>query len=199
MKLVKTCNCCKQTKPASLVEFVPNKECVNGIGSYCRPCSRNIQREYKRRHSAKIAARRRELYAERYGARQRELERIRARQFPFKVAAENLMNGVYGRAKQRNLPLAQELRNKKFVVEWLTGQPNCECCEKPLWYGPKGGQKHDSSPSFDQIVPGAGYELSNTALICWRCNNLKRNYNTDDLRLVAAWIDRKMSTNEVVE
>lgn len=46
-----------------------------------------------------------------------------------------------------------------------------------------------ASPSIDKFDPSKGYTLDNVALICWRCNNIKRNYKADDLRRVANWMD----------
>lgn len=90
--------------------------------------------------------------------------------------------------------MASELRSVDFIEAWLRRQPNCECCGTAFHFGPKGGVKTDSSASFDQIEPGVGYELKNVALICWRCNNIKRDYRAGDLRMVARWLTKKMAS-----
>lgn len=80
------------------------------------------------------------------------------------------------------------MKSQKFIADWLEKQPTCVCCGVEFLMGKK-GFRSDRSASFDQITPGAGYLMSNIALVCWRCNNIKRNYGSADLRLVADWID----------
>jgi len=57
--------------------------------------------------------------------------------------------------------------------------------------GPKNGKPNDASPSVDRFDPSVGYTIANTSLICWRCNNIKRNYRAEDLPRVAAWMPRR--------
>lgn len=174
---------------------MPNKECRNGITNWCRKCRYNYCREWKAKNRDKLNKRNRDIYAETNGARQKELEARRAFLFPFRRVATVLLIGIRQRVRERGLPVAKELI-KKFVIDWLQRQPNCECCGVAFHIGPKNGAPMDSSPSFDQIIPGSGYLLPNVALICWRCNNIKRNYSASDLRLVAAWIDIKTKKTE---
>lgn len=75
-----------------------------------------------------------------------------------------------------------------YIAAWIREQPNCACCGVAWHLFPKNGMKNDASPSIDQLAPGAGYLLDNISLICWRCNNIKRNYSAADLQKVAAWI-----------
>jgi hypothetical protein len=181
---------CKVEKPATLQEFAPHKQCRDQIGSYCRPCRRIISKASKDRHRTRINVERRAIYAVENGAAHKQRERRRAELFPFRVTAEHLRKGIWERARSRGLPIAPELGTKTYIIAWLQRQPNCECCGIGFDLGPKNGVKKDASPSFDQRIPGAGYELANVALICWRCNNIKRNYSAEDLRIVAAWMDR---------
>ena len=164
--------------------------CVGGVEGQCKKCRNEHVKRWKRNNRERLAARRRELYAVTNGARHKELERLRAERVPYRTSAESLLSGMRERRRKRNLPVAMEFRSKSFVENWLRKQPHCVCCGVRFALGPKGGIKCDASPSFDQIKAGGGYELNNTALICWRCNNIKRNYNAADLRMVASWIDR---------
>jgi hypothetical protein len=146
---------------------------------------------WKRENSERLARRRRELYAEQNGARHKELERLRAVRAPYRVTAENLMSGIRERASRHGYDVAPQLRTKAFIEEWLKRQPDCECCGVRLRVGNKGnGCKSDDSASFDRFDLRHGYTLNNTRLICWRCNNIKRNYTASDLRMVADWIDQ---------
>jgi hypothetical protein len=73
------------------------------------------------------------------------------------------------------------------------GKPSCECCGRRFRLQPVNGVKSDSSPSVDRIIPSLGYVLGNVALLCWRCNNLKRNATPDELLTIAKWLSGKLA------
>lgn len=200
MRLKKCARCFKE-KPATLEYFLRHKLCKDGIGPYCRPCASVYARDWKRRNRDERSRKRREAYRLGYAERHKQLENLRGERFPLRFSAETLLKGVYERARNRGLPVAKELRTKEFIVSWFERQRHCECCGAEFLFGRKRGLMrgllHDNSPSLDQIIPGAGYELSNVALICWRCNNIKRNYNENDLRMVASWIEHKSHSTTV--
>jgi hypothetical protein len=53
---------------------------------------------------------------------------------------------------------------------------HCACCGKVLDYSRgKGVNKRNDSPSLDRVDPREGYTIANTKIICWRCNDLKRD------------------------
>lgn len=189
----KTCACCGLKKPANLQNFVKWKHCRDEVWSYCRPCGRKLIRDWKKRNRDRLTKERRDAYLNGYSERHKQLERERGQRFPLRISAENLLNGLRGRCNERRLPRAPEFRNKKFLIDWLARQPTCECCGVELVFGRKRGRKLERSPSLDQVVAGAGYLLPNVALICWRCNNIKRNYDVADLTRVALWLERKLA------
>ncbi len=180
-----------EMKPASLAGFYRVKQCLGGIDTVCRTC-RNAQRKaWKHKNAERVRAQRRELYLIRNGPRLRAKALARHERFPFQFTAEILTKGIYERARDRGFEVSPELRTKAFVEAWLRRQPACECCGVTFHIGPKNGQKTDASPSFDRFNSAGGYTLGNTALICWRCNNIKRNYEAEDLERVAGWIKRR--------
>lgn len=190
--LHRTCTKCGIVKPETLEFFKANKECRAGLNTQCRSCANAYNRAYKRTHSDEFSLRRRQQYAAENGARHKAREWARAKRLPFKYSARNLMNGIWDRSRTYGYEVSPELRTSQFIEEWLRRQPNCECCNTKLDIGRKGvGCKNDASPSFDRFDLAKGYTLENTALVCWRCNNIKRNYSASDLRRVAAWIERR--------
>lgn len=197
MPQVKMCTMCGEEKPADLSHFYAHKGCRGGIDSACRACRNRQRTEWKRRNLDRVKARRNQLYHERNGERMRAKARAREEARPLLVAAERLMEGIRSRCQERGYSRAQETRSKAFFEAWLRRQPNCECCGKPFRLGPKNGVKHDLSASIDRFDTSRGYDIDNIALICWRCNNIKRNYAPDDLEMVAAWIRRRAETNEL--
>lgn len=53
------------------------------------------------------------------------------------------------------------------------------------------GSACDSSPSLDRIVPSLGYVKGNIAVMSFRANALKRDATAEELRKVAAWLDKR--------
>ena len=184
----KICKKCGIEKDVS--EFYKHKQCKGGISNKCKKCAAKYSAEWKAKNRDKVLTQRRQNYAEKYKDIHAQKEKERLEKFPIKVQAERLRDGISTRSKKNNIPKDAVLSKKSFFIEWLDRQPNCECCGKPFHIGPKKtGQKSDLSPSIDRFDPNKGYTVDNIKLICWRCNNIKRNYNQQDLRMVANWMD----------
>jgi len=86
-----------------------------------------------------------------------------------------------------------------YLMERIEANPRCECCGRPFNIGAnckdkrvtcdsKTGQKDDASPSIDRIHPERGYTVKNIALLCWRCNNLKRDATPTGLKTITDWL-----------
>lgn len=76
----------------------------------------------------------------------------------------------------------------------LIANPECPCCGNIFdykFYGDK--LRHDRAPTIDRFVPTLGYVRDNINIICWRCNVIKRNFTSRELRMVAEWIDKAKS------
>lgn len=59
-----------------------------------------------------------------------------------------------------------------------------------------GQARSNNSPSVDRFVPSMGYVIGNVHLICWRCNNLKRDATPEELLGVAQWMSDVQMRNE---
>lgn len=186
---MKTCNTCHKEYPETLEYFPPHKLCHNGLGPACRECHRAYMREWKRANSDRLAARRRELYAEHYGPIQRGKEKARRDAAPLRFRATIMRKGMIDRAKARGIPCDSQVLTVAYIMDWIRQTPNCPCCGKPLDYGYKeDATLKDNSPSIDRFIPGKGYVLGNVAIICWRCNNLKRDATIEELEAVVHWM-----------
>ena len=67
----------------------------------------------------------------------------------------------------------------------------CPCCNGKIQMRtgkPKQGPT-PHSPSIDRLDSSLGYVPGNVAIICWRCNELKRNATPDELRKILSWIE----------
>jgi hypothetical protein len=191
---VRLCKICQEVKPANNDHFYKHGSCRDGLSIYCKSCAKEKRRTWARENTT-FKARRRAEYAAGGKARQRELSENRARNNPFLHTAESMTSNIVQRARKKGLSLSPDVRNKRFIAAWLERQPNCECCGAEFLLGPK-GVVNDSSPSIDRMDPRLGYELENVSLICWRCNNIKRNFSSYEIRRVADWIDRRSDAGE---
>lgn len=191
---MKRCSTCGRELPADAAHFILAKECRGGLAGTCRDCSAAGKRAWKARKGESLRARRRALYAGRYGPVQRRKEQERADRFPVRVRAQRLRAGMRERARELGLAFDDEHFTVSRLMGWLSGSPTCECCRRVLDVGFKhDAQKHDDSPSMDRFAPELGYVAGNVALLCWRCNNLKRDASAAELECVAAWMRRKVA------
>lgn len=190
MQQHKTCTKCGIEKPMNIANFYVHPDCIGGFHAACRPCTNAQRNNWRRKHRLEINEERRQREAERERPKQIERERIRLERFPYRVTAGNLCAGVWVRSKKRGYQVAPELRCKAFVERWLRRQPECPCCRAAFQIGRKGtGKPEPTSPSLDRFDPRGGYTLANVELICWRCNNLKRDATAAELRRIADWMD----------
>jgi len=185
---MKICKKCKMMLP--LRKFIKNKHCKDGYGGTCKICQNAYNRKWKQKNESRLAPIRRKQYAERYGAIVKENSRQRKLKQPLRCRAQVLRGGMLSRSKKLGLKIDKELFTTKYIMEWLSNSPYCECCGRKLNIGFKmDGKPHDLSPSMDRKIPSNGYTKANTALLCWRCNNLKRNASADELRKIVQWMD----------
>ena len=67
----------------------------------------------------------------------------------------------------------------------------CPCCNGKMEVrtGPTKPGPTPYSPSIDRLDNDIGYVPGNVAIICWRCNELKRNATPQELRKILEWIE----------
>jgi len=94
------------------------------------------------------------------------------------------------RSRKSGLDFDSELFTVSYLMGMLDRNPYCECCGKRLDISFKGnGLPNNDSPSMDRVVGSKGYVDGNVALLCWRCNNLKRDATSKELRQISNWMD----------
>lgn len=185
---MKICSKCK--KEYLLERFVKNKQCKNGYASTCKNCQNEYSRGWKQENRERLAPIRRRQYAERYGVIQREKERIRKAQHPLRVRCQLLRGGMRDRARKLGLDFDSTFFTVAYLMQIVGDKPYCECCSKRLDISFKSdGSPNNDSPSMDRVVGSKGYVRGNVALLCWRCNNLKRDATSGELRQIASWMD----------
>lgn len=76
----------------------------------------------------------------------------------------------------------------------------CPCCGVKFLYRWGTNRKPEpKSPSFDKFIPQLGYVKGNVFLICWRCNNLKRDATEEELFRIAEWMVKTRSALQIKE
>lgn len=191
----KTCRKCCVTHPATREFFKPHNGCRDGVDSWCRSCSRIYLRAYKEKFGQRLNEKRRKRYREINGplviAKKKENQRL----VPYLVRAQNLRSGLLTRSKRDGCPKDTCVFTTKILIARLIEPGTCECCGVKLRIvfedGDQVGAKSDRSPSLDRFDPSKGYTRENVALLCWRCNNLKRDATSAELRRIADWMDNR--------
>ncbi len=189
--VMRICSRCNQSKKLDC--FIINKMCTNGRAFICKTCQNVYSNNWKRKNSKRIAERRRELYHNSYGlsSKKRILERqiIREQNKPY-TARARIMRANMATKNKTGIKFDTKLFTVGYLVKWLKSQLNCLCCHVLFDVGFKHDKKaHNDSPSMDRFDPNKGYVKGNISLICWKCNNLKRNATSDELRQIADWMD----------
>lgn len=187
---VQTCTRCGTEHPATKQFFWPASNCVGGISHICRPCRRTQDRAW--RHKTKDV--RRKQRAALYRAnkdRHKAYEKDYRKRHPLAARVTTMYHGMHAHARQRGLTVDKAL-TRRLVLVWLQRNPRCECCGKLFSVLAAGaGRMRPDAPSIDRVDSAQGYDATNIALICWRCNDLKGNATLNELATVVAWLRRR--------
>ena len=197
----KRCEKCGKTKP--LEAFVKNATCTDGRAGTCRACGNAYCTAWKRKNAKRISAARRKRYAETEGMKVKAREQRRRERAPLRVQCQRLRGGMVERSCLRGLPFDSDTLTVNYLMERIEAKPTCECCGVAFKIGgERNGVKCNASPSIDRIRPQAGYTVNNIALLCWRCNNLKRDATPQELKAVTDWLwtvwGNEVEANEVI-
>ena len=183
----KRCEKCGKTKP--LEAFVKNATCTDGRAGTCRACDNAYRTAWKRQNAKRISAARRKRYAETEGMEVKAREQRRRERAPLRVQCQRLRGGMVERSRLRGLPFDSDTLTVNYLMERIEAKPTCECCGVAFRIGgDRHGVKCNASTSIDRIRPQAGYTVKNIALLCWRCNNLKRDATPQELKAVTDWL-----------
>ncbi len=102
----------------------------------------------------------------------------------FMAKPKNRMLYLYKKAILRGHPF--EIRLRYVLVE--NPPTHCACCGKKLDYSTGRGTDKRDSPSLDRWDNSQGYTLENTKVICYRCNELKRDASLDEMKVVVRYM-----------
>ena len=159
------CTKCQIFKYAS--HFQSNKTTATGYQKWCRGCV-NAKKKKKR---------------DEHRAENPKLLRARAQ-----------VEGIKVRSKKFNLPFDAEVVTAAYLVELLDKQTHCECCGHEFSHEfLSKHQRNPASPSVDRVNPEDGYTLSNIAILCWRCNQVKNDGTAHEHQRIADWMNARQA------
>jgi hypothetical protein len=182
------CSRCRKWKPRNSEHFKPSRCCREGLTGTCRECSAKYIRDWKSDNRERLSKKRRAQYQASEKVVEAQRARERWKKDPVRMRAQILRMGVVLRSKEKGLRLSKELRTTKYWADRLRNQLTCECCGRAFQLTPSKKVKSDASPSVDRVRLTQGYVVKNTALLCWRCNNLKRDASSRELFMIAKWM-----------
>lgn len=107
---------------------------------------------------------------------------------PFRKKARYLRGTMSVRAKAKGIKMTI---SNQLLFDLLRKTTACPCCGSDLNFDHHGTGFHARSPSIDRLDPLKGYVPENIAVICTRCNILKRDATADELVCVARWMRRQ--------
>ena len=191
------CSKCRDWKPRTSEFFRINKALPSGLTGTCRECMAAYHRDWKNDpvRKERLAKERQRRYREDEGRKHRKRERERWLRSPERRCAQRLRTGMQDRHRTKGIPYDREFFTTRTVAAMLEAQPTCPCCGRRFEMVPN-GKRRNESVTMDRLIPERGYVQGNVSLLCWRCNNLKRDAVPEELELVAAWMRRRLNEIE---
>lgn len=172
----KSCSKCGEEYPATSEYFRTSSSCKNGISNVCKKCVAIAKKEWRKDTGRYKRGPRQTLSFEERCAADFILRR-----------AMILRQGIVKRSKDKNLPCDSEILTVSYFDSLLRDNSFCECCGIKLDCSFK-NQVNDRSPTVDRVVPTLGYVISNVAIICWKCNAIKKDAALVELKNLLAWM-----------
>lgn len=185
---MKFCTKCKQSKTDP--EFYKSYDSKR----WCRKCQNLSRRQYALRNKDKINEynrKQRQLDVGTYSKSYMKTFRTNLRQTqPLKVRAWTLHNTVVSRTKSDKRGGDPEYFTTEYFLNVLTQQKYCPSCNVEFEISYKDDRtKNGRVPSIDRFDPTKGYFKDNVMIICWRCNSLKKDATSTELRAIADWMN----------
>lgn len=171
----KICTICKTVKPIDY--FTKDKNTIDGRKQRCKEC---INYWHRKRY-AKVG----------YSKYIIKLKKLRAKKYPMKMRAKEIRGSIISRKKE-GIHVDESITSS-YVYELLIATPNCPCCGIVLDCNFYYNGRKNNIPSVDRFDSSKGYTKDNINIICWKCNHIKNDSTSTELRMVADWIDKRAS------
>ena len=183
--MIKKCKICELEKEMEC--FVKNKNSKNGYENICKTCKNERMKIYKQSNKYKKY---KKAYNNTYKDREKENVKKRKNKNPLLYRSRVLYAGMRDRARTKGIAFDKEYFSIDYIFNKLSEKPYCECCNKKLDIDFKPDKKfNDNSPSMDRVNSNLGYIKGNVAILCWKCNKHKQDSSSEELRMIADFMD----------
>lgn len=91
------------------------------------------------------------------------------------------------RARKRGVKFLFNSMAEWYAMKFL--EDNCQCCGVALTPGEGVKAFKDTDRTLDRIDSSEPYIVWNCAVLCWRCNNLKKDGTVEEHRRIADWME----------
>ncbi len=168
----KICSNCKVEK--NIKDFTKNNINNDGYHSWCKNCLNNSLKNWRYKNKEKQSKQWKKNREENY----------------IKFKAMEVRRNMITRARKKNLDVDKEYYSIQYFYNLFLTKPYCQCCgiELKLIKDENRYFRHNS-PSIDKVDNTKGYIKGNVAIICWTCNRKKSDSTSDELRMIADFID----------
>jgi hypothetical protein len=193
----KICIQCKIEK--NLEFFTKNKNCDNGREGICKKCTNLRNNNRKIKNKIELIERRLSLYHNDIGksGKTAMMQRYRDNfeKNPVREKAKRAKGSMISAKRKHNIVFDENYFTIDKLESMLIESSHCPCCGvKFVLHWGTNRKPEPKSPSYDRFIPQLGYVKGNVFLICWRCNNLKRDATAEELFKIAEWMSKTQST-----
>ena len=180
----RTCRTCHQS-------FILNK--IGRKSRRCRLCRNAAWRASYAKHGHKWKDKEKTKIYQRERNKD-PVVREKNRQSKLRYREKNRLKSLVRAARCRSRTSGVEC-DEDYLNELADEKPShCQCCHGELGYklGTRSRNRpKNMSPSFDRIHVSRGYVRGNVAIICWRCNALKRDGVLHEFENIVEYIKRR--------
>lgn len=188
------CRRCKNSYANQELNFIKNSRYKNGFDTLCKKCKSISDFNYRKMNKIDISVRRVKKYNDEIKPISHDIYVDQMKSDPILWRAKILRQGMQQRSILNNLEFDEKYFTVKNIIDIISKQIFCPCCKVLFNYESLlNGIKNDAAPSADRIKNNKGYIKNNVIIICWRCNNLKRNSSIHDLQTVIEWLNIRIN------
>lgn len=190
------CRQCNNDYPNQDNFFTKSNRYKSGFDTLCKICKSSKDKEYRENNSQDISDRRKIKYNNEIKPISHDIYVDQMRSDPILWRAKILRQGMQQRSVINNLEFDEIYFTVENIKEIISKQTLCPCCKVLFDYESLlNGTKNNASPSADRFNNSKGYIKDNVVIICWRCNNLKRDTSIEELKTVINWLEGKYENN----
>jgi hypothetical protein len=172
--------CCKCGIEKDESEFYYSKHAANHCNSYCKLCTKEYSREYRKHHYVRKKENIKPFDQNILSKRYREKDPLRY-----------ILRSVISRAKRKGIPYDSFEILYNHLKEGYS-KKICACCGKELVLLNTGYGGNMDSASIDRLIPDLGYIVGNLNILCRQCNFIKTNATYEQIYQVAKWLENEM-------